>query len=83
VVENYLSWKIWTICDRHSRPLGFGVVGSIDVKTVIELCHAYGGYLEDLEKVLVIEEIMFPKMQEQAKKRADAAARKNKPPTVH
>jgi len=61
-------WKIWGICDRHSRPLGFSSVGSIDVRAAIDLCDAYGAFLEDFERVLLIEDIIYPRMQEKMKK---------------
>jgi len=84
LIENHLSWKIWAICDRTSRQIGFSSIGPIDVKTAIELCHAYDGYLEDFEKVLMIEDIVFPRLISQAKKRADLeASQKKRKPTIH
>lgn len=50
------------MCDRHSRPLGFGAVGSIDIMTAITLCDAYGLYREDFEYILEIESIVYPRI---------------------
>ena len=48
--------------------MGFGTVGAIDIRVIIELCDLYGAYLEDFEKVLMIENIIYPRMVEKAKK---------------
>lgn len=63
-------------------------MGSIDVKTAIDLCDAYGGLLEDFEKVLVIEDIMYPWLVAKAKAEAEASAKARQSsgtnkPTVH
>ncbi len=65
-----MAWKIWAICDRHGRPPGYGVVTSIEIKAVIDTCRAYDAYLEDFEKVLLVENIIYPKMVEKIKREA-------------
>ena len=60
-------------------------MGSIDVKSAIELCRAYGGTLEEFENVLLLEEIIFPRIVARVKAAAEAAAaasKRNKP-TIH
>ena len=54
------------------------------MKTVIKLCEAYGGFLEDFEKVLTIEDKMFPGLVAKVKSRVEAEAKvKKTKPTIH
>lgn len=60
-----MAWKVWSICDRFARPVGgFGGIFRIEIKSVIETCRVYGTFLEDFEKVLLIEDIIFPRVRE-------------------
>ena len=70
------------MCDRHSRQIGFGTVGAIDIMTAITLCDAYGLYREDFEYVLMLEEVITPRLRQQASAKEEKDKNKNKP-TIH
>lgn len=57
---------------HRSRPLmstGMGppIWGRIDARLALELCREYGGGREDYEKVLEVEEIVWPTLNAQKK----------------
>ena len=62
-----MASSLWRICDFYDRPEGFAVVRPIPTKAIMDVCELYGATLEDFEKVLFIEGIVYPILVERAK----------------
>jgi hypothetical protein len=57
--ENELAWYLWTLLSESDRPVGFGI-GRIPTSSIIQLCEVYGANLETFEKILFLEDHMYP-----------------------
>lgn len=66
--ENELAVKLWQICSYHSRPVaGMGGVMPLMISEVKAVCEVYRANLQDFEKILKIEQAVFPMIQERHK----------------
>ncbi len=45
-----------------STGMGAPILGRIDLRAAIELCREYGGTRHDLEKVLLVEDVVWPRL---------------------
>lgn len=73
--ENRLAWEIWQVLDRHGRPPGPLVPAEekgkqrfhtrpLDITAALALAEALDATREDLDKVLQIETIIYPSLNE-------------------
>jgi hypothetical protein len=56
---NILAWRIWNIANGKDRPLTQVGVGPIPSMAMIALCEVYDATLEDFEKVLTLEGLLY------------------------
>lgn len=64
--ENEPAWRIWSICNRYGRPwdtMG-GNTLPLAIEPILDVCRAYGESRETFERVLLIEELMWPYISE-------------------
>ena len=57
--ENFLAWRIWNIANGKDRPLTQVGAGPISSMAMIALCEVYDATIEDFEKVLVLEGLLY------------------------
>jgi len=74
--ENRLAWECWQILNVHGRPPGPLVPSSRDkkkqmmlrqpfeIEAAVKLLEALDGTQDDLEKILELERIIYPKMNQ-------------------
>jgi hypothetical protein len=68
---NLLAWRLWNISDRRDRPITMVGLGPIPTMPILELCEAYDATLEDFEKILTLDSLLYkgPKKPDQQKKK--------------
>jgi len=57
--ENWLVWKIWSIANSRDRALTDVGPGPVPSFAIMALCELYGATVEDFEKVLVLDRLMY------------------------
>jgi hypothetical protein len=74
--ENQLAWECWQILNLHGRPPGPLVPSSTDkkrqrmmvmpfeIEAAVKFLEALDGTQDDLKKVLELERIIYPKMNQ-------------------
>ena len=45
-----------------STGMGAPILGRVDLRSAIDLCREYDGSCHDLEKVLLVEDIVWPRL---------------------
>lgn len=67
--ENELAWRLWVILSKQDRPQGFSSLAPIPTISIKNLCSVYyqDGDLILFEKILLIENIIFPRLLSQYK----------------
>ena len=66
--ENRMAWHLWTLLSHHDRPSSMGGIMTIPTLNALHLCEAYNATFNDFEKVLLIEDIMLPRLRERAER---------------
>jgi len=59
--ENAEPFEFWLILHQHARDVGFGF-SSIRLEAIIMLCEAYESPREYIDKILLIEKLIYPKL---------------------
>jgi len=67
---------VWSICSRFARGVSFSDIAEISISEARSLLIDYEGYLEDFEKVLLIEEIALPLIRKMQKSKREAEEQK-------
>lgn len=70
--ENLLPWNIWGTCHKYGRQSGFSGIPPLDIRAVFATCEKYDATEEDYEKVLLIEDIMLPRLRKKYEQEAKA-----------
>ncbi len=58
--SNTTAWELWVRLSKLDRPVGFAGFLPLPTLKMAEFCEMYDATLEDLEKMVLIEEILFP-----------------------
>ena len=61
-VENILAWDLWLMVNKRDRPVSFNGPLPLSTQSVLNLCELYDASIEDFEKILEIDDIIFPKL---------------------
>lgn len=72
--ENKMAWDLWSILHRGDRPPSFSGISSLPVTVIHTLCEKYDVGLDIAEDILLIENVVYPKLV----KRAEEEREKNK-----
>lgn len=59
-----MAWELWSIANQFDRPISFGVLGPIPTTSIMNLCEQYDATFQDFEKILKIEKIIWPTINE-------------------
>jgi len=63
--ENEAAIHLWRVCHFHSRPYGaMGGIFPLPMTEIESACNLYDTAKEDFEKMLIIEQNVFPFLQE-------------------
>lgn len=65
--ENVLSWKIWNICNLFERNYSLVGIETIKSTAVLKIVKEYDGDERDFEKVLWIEQQLYPELTKRGK----------------
>lgn len=60
--ENEFVWNLWKRASHFDRPMGFGGALPLGTKLMFDICEQHDATMEDYEKMIVIEEVMYPKL---------------------
>jgi hypothetical protein len=61
LTANELSLKIWNVCNEFSRPVaGLGGFLKLPISEIKATCDEHNGDHSDFEKVLLIENTVYP-----------------------
>jgi hypothetical protein len=55
------------LASQYDRPVGFGGILPLPILTMAGFCDRFDGDQEDLEKMIYLERLMYPKMVEKNK----------------
>jgi hypothetical protein len=67
--ENRLAWSLWRICsDFRKFDRMVGVIEKLEIPAVLDICRAYDATQEDFEKILLIEQIFYPRQAQKLRK---------------
>lgn len=56
---NKVAWQIYNIANARDRQVGMGFAGLISSTAILHLCELYDATLEDFEKVLYIDGLLY------------------------
>lgn len=71
--ENLLAWRIWNLANSRDRQVTqFGGIGPLSTTSILNLCELYDATLEDFEKILVLERLLYKPGGEAEEKKPDA-----------
>jgi len=57
--SNLLAWRIYTILDGRDRPINLSGAVPIPSTAILHLCEAYDATMEDFEKVLFLDGLLY------------------------
>lgn len=65
--ENITAWRLWNIINGRDRPVGFSGALPLPTRAAEDVCNLYEEGMETFEKIMLVENTIFPKLQERAK----------------
>lgn len=70
--ENERAWELWQLLNAHDRPIGLEGIRQIPTMTITNICDRYNELPEIFDKIMVLEEVIFPLLREQVKQHNEA-----------
>ena len=63
-------WDIWKTLSSHDRPTDFGIAKKIPTLSILHFCELEDLSREDFNRILQLEDHLFPKILELSKGKA-------------